>query len=188
MILFDELEKAHADVTNILLQILDDGRITDAHGRVVNFENTIIIMTSNAGSEQSVGSLGFGKSVAEQGKDKALKSLREFLRPEFLNRVDEVICFNHLSEDNFRAIADMMLGELRQAVSERGLKLTWTDRVLDYLVNASYSITYGARNLRRTIQKDIEDQVVQQILDSYMQPIETIAIDAQDNKIQAFIQ
>ena len=188
VILFDELEKAHSDVTNILLQILDDGRITDAHGRVVNFENTIIIMTSNAGSEQTVGSVGFGSSVTQLGKEKAMKSLREFLRPEFINRVDEVICFNHLSEDSFRAIAVMMLEELREAVTERGLRLTWTDRVIDYLVKESFSITYGARNLRRTIQKHIEDRVVQQILDSYMQPMQAIALDVEDDQVQAYIQ
>ncbi len=188
VILFDELEKAHADVTNILLQILDDGRITDAHGRVVNFENTIIIMTSNAGSEQSTGALGFGRSVGQQGREKALKSLREFLRPEFLNRVDEVICFNHLSEENFRDIGITMLGALRDSLAERGLQLTWTDSVLDYLVRASFSVTYGARNLRRTIQKDIEDRIVQQILDSYLSPVSTISVDSQDGQIQVRAQ
>ena len=149
VILFDELEKAHPDVLNILLQILDDGRITDAQGRVVNFENTIIIMTSNAGSDRKDGSVGFGKSLSEQTQEKAVKALSEFLRPEFINRVDEVISFNKLTEENFRAIAGIMLTDLRQALSERGIDFTWDESVIDALVKKSYSVTYGARNLRR---------------------------------------
>ena len=125
VILFDELEKAHPDVLNILLQILDDGRITDAQGRVVNFENTIIIMTSNAGSNQKGGSVGIGRSLTEQSKEKAMKALGEFLRPEFINRVDEIVCFNQLSEENFRGIADIMLSELRQSLESRGIDFTW---------------------------------------------------------------
>ena len=159
IILFDELEKAHPDVLNILLQMLDDGRVTDAQGRVVNFENTVIIMTSNAGSERKDGSLGFGRSMSELSKDKAMKALSEFLRPEFINRVDEIVCFNKLTEENFRAIAGIMLNELKAALTERGIRLDWEDSVYTYLVKKSYSITYGARNLRRTIQKDIEDPI-----------------------------
>ena len=124
VILFDELEKAHPDVLNVLLQILDDGRITDAQGRVVNFENTVIVMTSNAGSDRKDGSVGFGRSASEQSKDKAMKALREFLRPEFLNRVDEIVCFNKLTEENFRGIAAIMLGELRDNLEEHGINLT----------------------------------------------------------------
>ena len=174
VILFDELEKAHPDVLNILLQILDDGRITDAQGRVVNFENTIIIMTSNAGSDRKDGSVGFGKSLSEQTQEKAVKALSEFLRPEFINRVDEVISFNKLTEENFRAIAGIMLTELRQALSERGIDFTWDESVIDALVKKSYSVTYGARNLRRTIQKDLEDPIAQKIIESFVAPLHTL--------------
>lgn len=174
VILFDELEKAHPDVLNILLQILDDGRITDAQGRVVNFENTIIIMTSNAGSDRKDGSVGFGKSLSEQTQEKTVKALSEFLRPEFINRVDEVISFNKLTEENFRAIAGIMLTDLRQALSERGIDFTWDESVIDALVKKSYSVTYGARNLRRTIQKELEDPIAQKIIESFVAPLHTL--------------
>ena len=186
VILFDELEKAHPDVLNILLQILDDGRITDSQGRMVNFENTVIVMTSNAGSDRKDGSVGFGRTVSEQSKEKAMKALSEFLRPEFINRVDEIVCFNKLSEENFRGIAAIMLGELKDAMAEHGIGLIWEDSVIDYLVEKSYSVTYGARNLRRTIQKEIEDGVAQQIIDSYEHPISQMKLAAQDGKIQIF--
>ena len=178
VILFDELEKAHPDVLNILLQILDDGRITDAQGRVVNFENTIIIMTSNAGSDRKDGSVGFGKSLSEQTQEKAIKALSEFLRPEFINRVDEVICFNKLTGENFRAIAIIMLRDLKQALSERGLEFTWDESVIDALVKKSYSVTYGARNLRRTIQKELEDPIAQKIIESFVNPLHTLHTSA----------
>ena len=174
VILFDELEKAHPDVLNILLQILDDGRITDAQGRVVNFENTIIIMTSNAGSDRKDGSVGFGKTVSEQSKEKALKALGEFLRPEFINRVDEVVCFNKLTEENFRAIAGIMLGELRDSLDARGLTFDWDGSLVDYLVKKSYSVQYGARNLRRTIQKDLEDPIAEKLIDAYQNPLHVL--------------
>ena len=184
VVLFDELEKAHPDVLNILLQILDDGRITDAQGRVVNFENTVIVMTSNAGSDRRDGSVGFGRSLSEQSKDKAMKALSEFLRPEFLNRVDEIICFNRLSEENFRSIAGIMLGELRENLEEHGVALRWDESVIDRLVKTSYSVTYGARNLRRTIQREIEDGVAEKIIDSFEAPISQIALTAADDQIQ----
>ncbi len=180
IILFDELEKAHADVLNILLQVLDDGRITDAQGRVVNFEHTVIIMTSNAGSEQRSTSLGFDRSPSQQAKDKAMKALQEFLRPEFINRVDEIIAFNKLSEANFRDIAAIMLGELRDALAERGLSLTWDDSVMDYLVKQSFSEVYGARNLRRTIQRELEDPIAEKIIDSFDAPISQLRLHAED--------
>ncbi len=180
VILFDELEKAHPDVVNILLQILDDGRITDAQGRVVNFENTIIVMTSNAGSDRKDGAVGFGKSVSQQSQEKAVKALGEFLRPEFLNRVDEVISFNRLTEENFRAIAALMLEELKAALSERGVDFSWDARVLDALVRKSYSVTYGARNLRRTIQKELEDPIAQKIIESFVSPIHALYASADD--------
>ena len=181
VILFDELEKAHPDVLNILLQILDDGRITDAQGRVVNFENTIIIMTSNAGSDRKDGSVGFGKSLSEQTQEKAIKALSEFLRPEFINRVDEVISFNKLTEENFRAIAGIMLRELRQALSERGIAFDWDESVIDALVKKSYSVTYGARNLRRTIQKELEDPIAQKIIESFVTPLHTLHAEAKED-------
>ncbi|WP_251449156.1 ATP-dependent Clp protease ATP-binding subunit [Vermiculatibacterium agrestimuris] len=179
VILFDEIEKAHPDVLNILLQILDDGHITDAQGRNVNFENTVIVMTSNAGSTTgSTGSVGFGRSETEQGKAKAMKALEGFLRPEFINRVDEIVYFNKLSEDNFKDIAKIMLGELSQNLQDKGITLTYNDDLLDYLVRKSYSQTYGARNLRRQIQKDLEDPIATKIIDSYMEPISKLTVAA----------
>ena len=183
VILFDEIEKAHPDVLNILLQILDDGRITDAQGRLVNFENTIIVMTSNAGSDRKEGSVGFGKSLTEQTKEKALKALGDFLRPEFINRVDEIVCFNKLSEANFRDIAAIMLGELRDNLAERGIALGWDDSVLDWLTARSYSVQYGARNLRRTIEKEIENPLAEKIIDSYKDPLRIIALSVKDDAI-----
>ena len=183
VILFDEMEKAHPDVLNILLQILDDGRITDAQGRIVNFENTIIVMTSNAGSDRKGGSVGFGQTVSDQTKEKAMKALGEFLRPEFINRVDEVICFNRLSEADFRRIAEIMLNELKDALENRGVQLSWNESLVDYLVKKSYSITYGARNLRRTIQKDVEDPIAEKIIDSFVEPIHAITVTADGEKV-----
>ncbi len=184
VVLFDEIEKAHPDVLNVLLQVLDDGRITDAQGRVVNFENTIIVMTSNAGSEGRVGGLGFGRTQQDQVQDKTMKALREFLRPEFLNRVDEIITFNHLSQENFLGIADIMLEELRDSLSARGLELTWEGAVRAYLVEKAYSVTYGARNLRRTIQRELEDPISEAIIDSFESPISAIRIRVDGERIQ----
>ena len=183
IILFDELEKAHPDVLNILLQVLDDGRITDSQGRTVNFEHTVIIMTSNAGSEQRSTSLGFDRSPSQQAREKAMKALQEFLRPEFINRVDEIVCFNKLSRENFRGIADIMLGELRQSLEDRGLNLTWDQGVIDYLVEKSYSETYGARNLRRTIQRELEDPIAEKIIDSFEAPISSITLHAENGTV-----
>ena len=184
VILFDEIEKAHPDVLNVLLQVLDDGRITDAQGRTVNFENTIIVMTSNAGSEGRVGGMGFGRSDQDQVAEKTSKALSEFLRPEFLNRVDEIITFNHLTKENFMGIADIMLSELRQSLQNRGLELTWQEDLRVYLVNKSYSVTYGARNLRRVIQKDLEDPISEKIIDSFDVPISRIAVCVDGNAIR----
>ena len=183
VILFDEIEKAHPDVMNVLLQILDDGEITDSHGRKVNFENTVIVMTSNAGSERKEGTVGFGHTVNEQNRDRAMKALGEFLRPEFLNRVDEVICFNRLDEKNFAGIARIMLDELQKSLEDKGLHFTWDEDVEDYLVKKSYSATYGARNLRRTIQKELEDVMAAQIIDSYEHPVTQIHASVEDGKL-----
>ena len=185
VILFDEIEKAHPDVLNILLQILDDGHITDAQGRNVNFENTIIVMTSNAGSDArtSAGSVGFGRTADEQGKERAMKALEGFLRPEFINRVDEIVYFNKLTEENFKAIAGIMLGELRDNLKERGITFTWDEALLDHLVKKSFSATYGARNLRRQIQKDLEDGIATKLIDSYLHPLHSIHASADGDSV-----
>ena len=184
VVLFDEIEKAHPDVLNVLLQVLDDGRITDAQGRVVNFENTIIVMTSNAGSEGSVGGMGFGRSDGDKVKEKTMKALQGFLRPEFLNRVDEIITFNHLTEENFLGIADIMLKELQESLSTRGLTLSWDDDLRRLLVKKAYSVTYGARNLRRTIQKELEDPISEAIIDSFQHPISAIRIRVEGETVK----
>ena len=183
VVLFDEIEKAHPDVLNILLQILDDGRMTDAQGRTVNFENTVIVMTTNAGSNRKGGAMGFGGTVNDMGRERALKALGEFLRPEFINRVDEIVYFNSLTEENFRSIAKLMLEETRDAIAERGISMTWNTALIDYLVRKSYSVTYGARNLRRTIQKDVEDAIAQKIIDCRGENAGHISVSADDNGV-----
>ena len=183
VVLFDEIEKAHPDVMNILLQILDDGRITDAQGRTVNFENTVIVMTTNAGSDKRTGSVGFNMSADEQGKEKAVKALNDFLRPEFINRVDEIIYFHRLTEENIRAIASLMLEDLRTAMAERGTALTWDESVITYLAEKGYSAVYGARNLQRLIQKDIEDAIATEIIDHLKGAAKTVGLTVQDGKI-----
>ena len=183
VILFDEIEKAHPDVLNVLLQILDDGQITDAHGRKVNFENTVIVMTSNAGSDRKEGSVGFNKTVNEQGKDRAMKALQSFLRPEFINRVDEIVYFNKLTEENFKPIARLMLDELKASMKEKGLTFSYDDALVDYLIKKSYSATYGARNLRRTIQKEVEDSMALAIINSYDRPITQLTVTEQNDEV-----
>ena len=184
VILFDEIEKAHPDVLNVLLQILDDGEITDSHGRKVNFENTIIVMTSNAGSGTKEGTVGFGRTVSEQDREKAMKALEQFLRPEFINRVDEVICFNRLTEENFRGIAKIMLSELAASLKEKGITFTYEPSLIDLLTERSYSITYGARNLRRAIQKELEDPMATRIIDSYDHPVTHVRASAENGRVQ----
>ena len=184
VILFDEIEKAHPDVLNILLQILDDGEITDAHGRKVNFENTVIVMTSNAGSDRAAGSVGFGRSADDQGRERTMKALREFLRPEFINRVDEIVYFHQLTEENFAAIARIMLDELRDSLREKGYTFTYDDALVEHLVKSSYSAAYGARNLRRCIQKELEDPMAVQIIDSFEHPITQLRATAEDGKVR----
>ena len=187
VVLFDEIEKAHPDVLNVLLQILDDGQITDAHGRKVNFENTVIVMTSNAGSDnKSAGAVGFGGSADQQGKERTMKALQDFLRPEFLNRVDEIICFNHLTKENFTGIARIMLEELRTSLSDKGYTFRYDDALVDYLVEKSYSMTYGARNLRRQIQKELEDPMAARIIDSFENPVTQISATAADGAVQLY--
>ena len=186
VVLFDEIEKAHPDVLNVLLQILDDGQITDAHGRKVNFENTVIVMTSNAGSDKAAGSVGFDKSAGDQGKERVMKALRDFLRPEFINRVDEVIYFHQLTEDNFRDIARIMLDELKTSLSDKGFGFMYDDGVVDVLVKKSYSAAYGARNLRRCIQKELEDPMANLIIDAFEHPITQLKATAEDGQIKLY--
>ncbi len=188
VVLFDEIEKAHPDVLNVLLQVLDDGRITDAQGRVVNFENTIIVMTSNAGSEGGVGGIGFGKTNNDMVKEKTMKALRGFLRPEFINRVDEIITFNNLTEENFLGIADIMLKELKESLASRGLTLNWNEDLRQLLVKKAYSVVYGARNLRRTIQKELEDPISEAIIDSFENPISSIRIRVEEDSVKLDIE
>ena len=186
VVLFDEIEKAHPDVLNILLQILDDGEVTDAHGRKVNFENTVIVMTSNAGSGKAAGAVGFGRSADDQDKERVMKALQEFLRPEFINRVDEIVYFHQLTEENFRGIAGIMLEELKAALEEKGYHFTYDDALVDYLVKKSYSAAYGARNLRRCIQKDVEDPMAARIIESYETPITQIKTTAEDGAVELY--
>ena len=183
VILFDEIEKAHPDVLNVLLQILDDGQITDAHGRKVNFENTVIVMTSNAGSDRKEGTVGFNKRTTELGKDRAMKALQQFLRPEFINRVDEIVCFNKLSEEDFMPIARLMLDELQASLKEKSLTFQYDNALVQHLVKKSYSATYGARNLRRTIQKEVEDTLASEIINSFDNPITQITATAEEDKV-----
>ena len=183
VVLFDEIEKAHPDVLNILLQILDDGEITDAHGRKVNFENTIIVMTSNAGSSTKEGAVGFNRSLNQQDSEKAMKALQQFLRPEFINRVDAVITFSRLTEEHFQSIARIMLDELKGSLKEKGIAFTYNDALVALLTKKSYSRTYGARNLRRTIQKELEDPMATQIINSYENPVSAIEAGAEGESV-----
>lgn len=187
VVLFDEIEKAHPDVLNVLLQILDDGQITDAHGRKVNFENTVIVMTSNAGSDtKSAGAVGFGGSADDQGRERIMKALQDFLRPEFLNRVDEIVCFNHLTKENFAGIARIMLDELKASLGDKGYTLRYDEALVDYLVEKSYTLTYGARNLRRLIQKELEDPMAARIIDAFEHPITQISATVRDGAVQLY--
>ena len=188
VVLFDEIEKAHPDVMNILLQILDDGRITDAQGRVVNFENTIIIMTTNAGSNNKSGSVGFGGSLSDMSRERAMKALNEFLRPEFINRVDEVICFNQLTEENFRGIALLMLEDVKAVLAEKNMELRWDESLLDHLVAKGYSVTYGARNLRRLIQKEIEDEIAARVIAQRGQDVKTVTLSAAEGRVSVTLE
>jgi len=182
VILFDEIEKAHPDVLNILLQILDDGRVTDAHGRTVSFANTVIIMTTNAGSDRTDAAVGFGRTVTQAAHDKAMKALSDIMRPEFINRIDEIIAFNSLTKENFRSIADIQLSRLRDALAEKGITLTWDGAFADYITEKSFSVKYGARNLQRLVQKEVEDVLASKIIASYETPVSLVRLSAEDGK------
>ncbi len=184
VVLFDEIEKAHPDVLNILLQVLDDGKITDAQGRQVNFENTIIIMTTNAGSEGSSSIPGFADKRELVAKDRTEKSLSTFLRPEFINRIDEIITFRHLDKNDFVKIADIMLSKLRDHLAEKGIKLIYNEDVLKLIAEESYSEKYGARNMRRYIERQVEDKLAAVILDNYSSGISGISLTVVDNDIK----
>ncbi|MCI8910187.1 MAG: ATP-dependent Clp protease ATP-binding subunit [Oscillibacter sp.] len=186
VVLFDEIEKAHPDVLNVLLQILDDGEVTDAHGRKVNFENTIIVMTSNAGSATKEGTVGFDRTQREQDADRAMKALQQFLRPEFINRVDAVITFNRLSEENFQGIARIMLEELVGSLRDKAVTFTYDNNLVSWITDKSYSRTYGARNLRRTIQKELEDPLATRIIDSYENPITQVKATAEEDQVKLY--
>ncbi|MCL2095377.1 MAG: ATP-dependent Clp protease ATP-binding subunit [Oscillospiraceae bacterium] len=178
VILFDEIEKAHPDVMNILLQILDDGKITDAHGREVNFENTIIVMTTNAGSNLSMASLGFSESEGKAADNKTQKALSDFLRPEFLNRVDEIITFRSLTEEDFAEISKIMLGDLKKALDEKSIEFAYTEEAAKVIAKKSYSKKYGARNLRRLIQTEVEDKMANLIIENREKKSLTFTLDA----------
>ena len=178
VVLFDEIEKAHPDVLNILLQILDDGHVTDAQGRTVNFENTVIVMTTNAGSSMASAPLGFGTSAQEVSKEKTMRALEGFLRPEFINRVDEIITFRSLDKADFKSIAAIMIDQLASALSDHGIRLNCTDAALKVIADQSFSAKYGARNMRRYIQKNIEDEIANEIIGHYEDSIAMISVDA----------
>ncbi|MDD2269912.1 MAG: ATP-dependent Clp protease ATP-binding subunit [Eubacteriales bacterium] len=183
VVLFDEIEKAHPDVLNILLQILDDGLITDSHGKQVNFENTVIIMTTNAGSNLSTNAAGFTMSSHEGDNDRVMKALEGFLRPEFINRVDEIVIFNRLTKENFGGICEIMLGDLRKVLEEKGISFTYDEGTVKYLVNKGFSEKYGARNLRRLIQTDIEDVAAAEIIENYSRGIKSINVSSDGEKL-----
>ena len=183
VLLFDEIEKAHPEVMNILLQILDEGKITDAQGRTVSFENTVIVMTSNAGSSRSEGTLGFGKTQGDVNKEKALKALREFLRPEFLGRVDEIVVFNDLDEDAFKKIAVLMLDEFKEPLRDKGITFTYTDEAVAELAKESVGGTRGARDLRNNIRRKVEDKIAEKIIDKIDTPVTSITVDVENGDI-----
>ena len=183
VILFDEIEKAHPDVMNILLQILDEGKITDAQGRTVSFENTVIVMTSNAGSNRSEGALGFAKTQSDANAERAMKALREFLRPEFLGRVDEIVIFNDLDEKAFEEIARLMLNEFTEPLRDKGIIYTYSDEAVKLLAEKSVGGTRGARDLRNNIRRDVEEQIATRIINSIDNPVQTIDIDVENDKI-----
>ena len=184
VILFDEIEKAHPDVMNILLQILDEGKITDAHGRVVNFENTIIVMTSNAGSERKESALGFAKNAVDVTRDKTMKALSEFLRPEFLSRVDEIIIFHELTATDFQAIARLMIEEYVESLKERSITLKYDDAVLSWLADHAIGGKSGARDLRNLIRKKVEDQIAALLVTHYDQQVTGIVLTVENDELK----
>ena len=184
VLLCDEIEKAHPDVMNILLQILDEGKVTDAHGREVNFENTVIVMTSNAGSDKRENALGFGKTQADAHKEKAMKALSEFLRPEFLARVDEILVFRDLDENDFKKISALLLDEYVPTLKEKGITFKYDDKACTALAEKAKGGKSGARDLRNIIRKEVEDKIAEEIIDAGNTSLSGIAVTAEDNKIK----
>jgi len=182
-VLFDEIEKAHPDVLNILLQILDDGKITDAQGREVNFENTMLVLTTNAGSSTGMNSIGFSEKEGSIASDRIMNALSEFLRPEFINRIDEIIVFNQLSEEDFKGIAKIMLEDLRKSLAEKNITFEYTDEALKYIAEKSYSRKFGARNLRRFIQTEIEDKAAEIIISKYDAKIRGLYVTCENERL-----
>ena len=183
VILFDEIEKAHPDIMNILLQILDEGRVTDAQGRTVNFENTVIAMTSNAGSSDKSGMLGFNKTQNEMAKEKAMKALSEFLRPEFLGRVDEVVVFNHLTTENLKAISGLLLNELKEPLKDKGIRFSYDDKALEKIVELADGGKYSARDLRKIIRKHVEDQIANLMIERFENPPQLMGLTVKDDNL-----
>ena len=188
VVLFDEIEKAHPDVLNVLLQILDDGRVTDAQGRSVNFENVVLVMTTNAGSGNISSAMGFTASKNAAEKDRIEKALLEFLRPEFINRVDEVIVFNSLTEDNFCGIVKIMLHDLETVLNERGIELKYTEAAAKLIAAESFSAKYGARNMRRYIQRNVEDPIAEAIVSDITGKITRVDVSVKDNRLHVTVK
>lgn len=184
VVLFDEIEKAHPDVMNILLQILDEGRINDSQGRSVSFENTVIVMTSNAGSTDRDTGVGFNKTDSDIAKDKAMKALREFLRPEFLGRIDEIVVFNPLTEENFAGIAGLMLDEMKSPLEEKHISLRYTDEALKAIAHKAYGQKLGARDIRRVIRNEVEDKIAELLIDKGEGAVSAVAISADNGEIK----
>ena len=185
VILFDEIEKAHPDVMNILMQILDEGKVDDAHGRTVNFENTIICMTSNAGSTDKTLGVGFNRTADEISREKAIKGLREFLRPEFISRIDEVVVFRQLEKSDFARIAALMLDEMKEPLSEKNIDLEYTDAALELIAEKSFGKPYGARDIRRVLRQDAEDKIAEIIIENASET-DCIKIDAKDGELLVY--
>lgn len=184
VVLFDEIEKAHPDVMNILLQILDEGRINDSQGRSVSFENTVIVMTSNAGSTDRDTGVGFNKTDSDIAKDKAMKALRDFLRPEFLGRIDEIVVFNPLTEENFAGIAGLMLDEMKSPLAEKHISLRYTDEALKAIAHKAYGQKLGARDIRRVIRNEVEDKIAELLIDKGEGAVSAVAISADNGEIK----
>ena len=184
VVLFDEIEKAHPDVLNVLLQILDDGRVTDATGRTVNFENTVIIMTTNAGSDKSSSVVGFSETAEQQGKVKTENALSTFLRPEFLNRIDAIVTFRSLDKNDFNRIASIMLNDLKDVLDKKGIRLTWDDSVPGAIAERSFSLKFGARNMRRYIETEVEDPIANAVIESYASGVSGVHLSDKDGKIE----
>ena len=184
VVLFDEIEKAHPDVMNILLQILDEGRVTDSQGRTVNFENTIIVMTSNAGSTDKSTGIGFNKTESEVSKEKSMKALSDFLRPEFLSRIDEIVTFAPLTKENYESIAALMLDEMKDPLAEKGITLKYSKKALTAIADKAFGQKFSARDIRRVIREEIEDKVAELIITSTADPFKTIKIGEKKGELE----